>query len=264
LPSLTKKYNAVDVYEHKTHLKLLSLVAAIGVVFIIFAWTHYSYEAYYENDGLVLEGMDDKVPVTTQQPPQKLPALPPPPSPDKIEIVEQKPIPPQEPTIEPKVVPTTGPNDGKVAPSSGATGNITPDIIIEPAPEPEPTGPEVFTIVEQMPRFPGCEQEAGNNQEKKACADQKLLAYIYKCIRYPSQAREIGIEGTVVVSFVVNTRGKIQDIEILRDPGGGLGKEAKRVVKKMNELPESWTPGKQRGQKVKVRYNLPVRFTLRG
>ncbi len=114
-----------------------------------------------------------------------------------------------------------------------------------------------------MPRFPGCEAMDGDHKVKKACADQAMLKYIYDHINYPAQAREIGIEGIAVISFVVDRAGKIQDIKVLRDPGGGLGKEAIRIVKMMNQLPEAWTPGKQRGRTVKVRYNLPIRFKLK-
>ena len=90
------------------------------------------------------------------------------------------------------------------------------------------------------------------------------MSYVYDNIKYPAIAREMGIEGMVVVSFVVDKDGSIVDLKILRDPGAGCGKEAARVVKLMNRLSQKWTPGKQRGQAVKVRYNLPVRFRLNG
>lgn len=260
LPALTKKYSAVDVKHHSTNIKLLSLTTAIGVVLIIFAWTHYSYNSYYEGNGLVLEGMDENVPVTSLDVPQKLPALPPPPVSNTIEEVEFEPIIEPEPPVEPSpTVPTTGSHDGKAAPSFGT---------IEIEPEPAPIVPEevpievTLTVAEQMPRFPGCEDMEGDHTSKKACADQKMLSFIYDNIKYPKQAQEIGIEGIVIVSFVVDKQGKIRDIQLLRDPGGGLGKEAQRIVGMMNHLPEAWTPGNQRGRTVKVRYNLPVRFKL--
>lgn len=118
------------------------------------------------------------------------------------------------------------------------------------------------TLVEQMPRFPGCETLQGDNDEKKACADQKLLQFIYKKIRYPNIARENGVQGMAVVSFTVTEHGTIINAEILRNPGGACGEEALRVVQLMNELPRRWTPGEQRGKLVRVKYNLPVRFKL--
>lgn len=121
---------------------------------------------------------------------------------------------------------------------------------------------ENYTLVEQMPRFPGCEAVEGDNNEKKACADQQLLKFIYTKIKYPNIARENGVQGMSVVRFMVTEHGTIVDFKILRDPGASCGSEALRVVQLMNELPRRWTPGEQRGKKVRVIYNLPVRFKL--
>ncbi|MCP4439188.1 MAG: energy transducer TonB [Aureispira sp.] len=125
-----------------------------------------------------------------------------------------------------------------------------------------PLPPEVFSIVEQMPRFPGCEDIDGDNASKKQCADQKMLQFIYKNIKYPPMGRDHQIEGLVVVSFVVGRDGYIKDTKVLRDPGSGWGKEGLRIIKLMNNLPERWTPGMQRGQAVEVRYNVPIRIKL--
>ncbi|MEL6973558.1 MAG: energy transducer TonB [Bacteroidota bacterium] len=71
------------------------------------------------------------------------------------------------------------------------------------------------------------------------------------------------MQGTAVVRFVVIEEGAIESGEILRDIGGDCGKEALRVVNLMNEMPERWVPGKQRGRKVPVYFNLPVKFVLK-
>jgi protein TonB len=75
-------------------------------------------------------------------------------------------------------------------------------------------------------------------------------------------ARENGIEGSAIVQFTVMEDGKISDVKLLRDPGGGCGKEAMRIVKMMNKPNLRWTPGKQRGKPVRVKMNMPVRFRL--
>ena len=108
----------------------------------------------------------------------------------------------------------------------------------------EPEEPEIFTIVEQSAEFPGGMGE--------------LLKYLGKNINYPPIAQENGIEGRVVLRFIVDETGGISDVQILRDIGGGCGEEAVRVVKKMPK----WSPGKQRGRAVKQYYTLPVKFTL--
>ena len=120
---------------------------------------------------------------------------------------------------------------------------------------------EIFKVVEQMPRFPGCEYETTEN-EKEDCAKTKMLQYIYKNLKYPAIARENGIEGMAVLQFVVSEKGKVDDVKIVRDIGAGCGDAGKKVVEAMNSLPERWTPGKQKGRPVKVLYTLPIKFKL--
>jgi protein TonB len=103
---------------------------------------------------------------------------------------------------------------------------------------------EPLTIAEVMPEFPG--------------GKDAMFAYIGKNLKYPDQAVEEGIEGMVFVTFVVEKDGKISGARVLRGIGSGLGEEALRVVKSM----PNWTPGTQRGQAVRVQYNLPIRFKL--
>ena len=98
---------------------------------------------------------------------------------------------------------------------------------------------EIVFFAEEMPRFPGCEEEISKDA-KRACSTKQLLSYIYKHIKYPAIARHNQIEGTVVVGFIVERNGQLSNIEILREIGGGCGKEAARVIKSM----PLWTPGK--------------------
>lgn len=118
-------------------------------------------------------------------------------------------------------------------------------------------GPELFTIVEEMPMFPGCE-EIEDYSERRKCAEGKMLNFIYQNIYYPAEARELGMEGMVVVTFIVNKTGGIDSARVVRDIGGGCGETALEVVKMMPD----WNPGKQKGEAVNVQFNLPVRFKL--
>ena len=116
-----------------------------------------------------------------------------------------------------------------------------------PAMKKAETGDEsktIFTIVEEMPSFPG--GDAARNK------------FLSENIVYPMQASENGIQGTVYVSFIVNTDGKTENIKILRGIGGGCDEEAMRVVKLMPR----WKPGKQNGKMVSVFYTMPVYFKL--
>jgi protein TonB len=121
---------------------------------------------------------------------------------------------------------------------------------------------EIFKVVEDMPRFPGCEDLAVSSAEKRLCAEKALFRFINENLHYPSVAWESNIQGNVVVQFVVNKDGSIQDVTILRDIGAGCGDEVVRVVKLMNQLNLRWIPGKQRGTPVRVMFVLPVKFSL--
>ena len=114
------------------------------------------------------------------------------------------------------------------------------------APEPPKHEEEtkIFTVVEQMPLFPG--------------GDAALMAYLRDNIHYPTVAAENGVQGRVVVGFVVERDGSITDVNVLRSVDPSLDREAMRVVKGMPR----WTPGKQNGSAVRVKYQVPVTFRL--
>ncbi|HNR09096.1 MAG TPA: TonB family protein [Saprospiraceae bacterium] len=120
---------------------------------------------------------------------------------------------------------------------------------------------EIFKTVEDLPRFPGCEHLT-DKAARDQCAFQLMLEYIYKNIKYPKTAKEQGIEGRVVASFVVEPDGRLSDIKIVKEVGSGCGDEVLRVVKSMDSMDQKWIPGKQNGQAVPVQYNLPVEFKL--
>ena len=119
---------------------------------------------------------------------------------------------------------------------------------------------ELFKVVEDMPRFPGCEESTISKEDKTQCSRQKMLEFIYTNLKYPREARKLGIDGIAVIQMVVEKDGSITSIEIIRNPGGGTGEEARRVI----ELMPTWIPGKQRGQNVAVQYTLPIKYKLEG
>ncbi len=127
------------------------------------------------------------------------------------------------------------------------TGDIDPNQFKEAeiiAPD-EPSEPEIFTIVEQNPEFPG--------------GEGAMYEYLGKNIKYPQLARDNGVQGVVTINFVVNEDGSVSNVRALRGIGGGCDEEAVRVVR---TLPK-FIPGRQNGRNVKVYYNMPVNFTLR-
>ena len=120
---------------------------------------------------------------------------------------------------------------------------------------------DVYKVVEEMPRFPGCE-EVGDMRERKTCADKKMLQYIYENLKYPTEAKDAGLEGQCVIQFIVAIDGSIENIKVVRDIGGGCGEAVRNVISSMNNMPSKWISGKQSGKPVKVMYTLPVKFKL--
>lgn len=123
---------------------------------------------------------------------------------------------------------------------------------------------KIFKVVEQMPKFLGCAEMEGTETEKMDCSRDKLLNYIYENLVYPKEAKDNETEGQAILQFVVAKDGSIDEVNVVRDPGDGCGEAAKKMVLSMNDLPQKWTPGKQRGRAVNVLYTLPVKFKLNG
>ena len=103
---------------------------------------------------------------------------------------------------------------------------------------------QLFGVVEESAQFPG--------------GDEACLKWLSEHIKYPSICREQGVQGRVIVSFVVNKDGSIVDVNTLRSPDTNLTKEAERVVKMMPK----WKPARQGNKTVRSRFNLPVLFRL--
>ena len=116
------------------------------------------------------------------------------------------------------------------------------EVVVDEKPKEEET--KVFDVVEQMPQFPG--------------GPQALFEYLSKNIKYPVVAEENGIQGRVIVTFVVERDGSITDVKVAKSVDPSLDKEAMRVVKSM----PNWIPGKQNGSAVRVKYTVPVTFRL--
>ncbi|MGM9853267.1 MAG: energy transducer TonB [Muribaculaceae bacterium] len=125
---------------------------------------------------------------------------------------------------------------------------IVKEKVVEEAPKPvvkKDNAPVNMAIVEQKPMFPG-----GEAAMYKWLGDQ---------IQYPAAASEEGVQGRVVVQFIVEENGSISHVNVVRGKHPALDAEALRVVKKMPK----WNPGRNNGQPVRVIYNLPVTFKLK-
>lgn len=150
---------------------------------------------------------------------------------------EETPPPPPRPQV-----PVEVPNDEIIEDTDialDAEFSMDDPLEMPPPPDDEEEAEDFFVAVEHMPRLKGG------------------LAKLQGCVEYPEMARKAGIEGRVVVQFIVNEEGKVEEPHIIRGIGGGTDEEALRCVKQAE-----FEPGRQRGEPVRVQYSLPVVFKL--
>ncbi|MDZ7689727.1 MAG: energy transducer TonB [Balneolaceae bacterium] len=160
---------------------------------------------------------------------------------EEIEQTEhqEKPPPPPRPPV-----PVEVPNDEIVEDQNfdiSADLNLQDKLDMPPPPDEgqEEEEEDFFVVVENMPQLKGG------------------LAKLNGCVKYPEMARKAGIEGRVIVQFIVNEQGNVEEPRVVRGIGGGADKEALRCVKQAE-----FVPGRQRGNPVRVQYSLPVVFKL--
>ncbi len=245
------KYPQVDPFRLHGPILNFGFASALLITLLAFNWT--TFEEVIDVSGYMIDLEEEELeiePPRTAEPP---PPPPPPPPPVIEEVPEEEILEDEAPVFEDTDI--------------DVEEEIVAEPVLEEAPPPPPPPPpkeepeEIFRRVEAMPTFPGCENEP-DEDARKLCTQEKMLQFIYKNIKYPVIARENGIEGKAFVEFVVDKTGAVKDVKVLRDPGGGLGDEAKRVIELMNTMGAKWRPGAQRGVPVKVAYTLPVNFKL--
>ncbi|AMQ57697.1 energy transducer TonB [Algoriphagus sanaruensis] len=222
-----KKTPSADLTKKVGMFTNLGLAVAVGLTLAAFEYKSFD-DAALKDLGAVNDNFEEllDVPITEQPPP------PPPPPPMEQPIIEEI---PDEVEIEEKIEVNF---DVDVKETT-----VIKEVVIAEAPV-EEKADEIFDVVETQPTPPG--GMSGWNE------------YLSKNLKYPTQARRMGIEGTVIVVFVINTDGSIQDVEVLRGIGGGCDEEAVKVVQNAPK----WEPGKQRGRPVRTRMRLPIRFKL--
>jgi len=213
-----KKTPKADLNKRVGMFTNLGLAVAVGLTLVAFEWKSYD-DSNLKNLGTVDDNFEEllDVPITQQPPP------PPPPPPMEQPVIEEI---PDEVKIEEKI-------DVNFDVDVKET-TVIKEVVISEAVVKEEKADEIFDVVETQPSPPG-----GMSAWNKYLSDN---------LKYPTQARRMGVEGTVIVVFVVNTDGSIQDVEVLRGIGGGCDEEAVKVVKNAPK----WDPGKQRGRAVSL------------
>jgi len=213
-----KKNPDISLEKKKGLFFQIGLVITLVIVLGAFEWKSYDKVAYNLGQ-LNLDDLEEEIiPITKQE---VKPPPPPPPPPEVIEIVED------DVEIEDEIEIEDTESDEDV------------EIEVE-----EEDDEEFFMVVENMPEFPG--------------GDLGLMKYIQKNVKYPAIAKEYNITGKVYVSFIVDKKGSVTNVKIVRGVDKNLDAEAMRVVK---SLPK-YKPGKQRGKSVRVMFTIPINFTL--
>ena len=183
----------------------------------------------------------------TEPPPPPPPTEPPPPLKSTVKFVAPEVVKDEEVQDEPPPTVEELKDADVGTKTEEGDPNGVDNSLVDDGPKVIEEAPQIFTIVEQMPEFPG--------------GENAMLKYIAEKTNYPAMERENGIQGTVFLTFVVRPDGSIDDVKVLRGVSGGpnLANEAVRVIKTMPK----WKAGKQNGREVNVQFQLPVRFTLK-
>ena len=231
-----KKNPQADLERSRSIFTLIGLIVALGVVIFAFEWKTYERELM-DLGSLDMEIDEEMVPVTLRQ---KKPPPPPPPPPEVIQVVED------DKEIEDEI---------KIQDQDFDEEEII-EIIEEPEEE-EVLEPMNFMVVQNKPVFPGCENLKDAN-EQYMCFNQKIAEHIRTVFKYPPIAKDMGIQGRVFVTFVIDQQGKITNATVGRSVDKHLDAEAVRIV---NTLPQM-TPAKQRGKSVSVAFTVPINFKL--
>ncbi|MDX9748091.1 MAG: energy transducer TonB [Paludibacter sp.] len=222
-----KKSPKASLEDKKSIYMLMGFVAVLSLLYIGLEWTQHEVTIYDDTSAAVIEEEEIEI-ITTAE---TLPPPPPPEVPDVIEILNV--VEDDIETAEIEINTEDDKNKQVVIQAPVAAAKVE-----------EEDDQVVFVVVESMPSFPG--------------GDAALFKYLNDNIKYPVIAQESGIQGRVICQFVVNRDGSIVDIEVVRSVDKSLDAEAIRVIKNMPK----WTPGKQRGKTVRVKYTLPVNFRL--
>lgn len=225
-----KKSPKADLEKGKLTSLLMGVIVGLAILFVGFEWSNRDIKVVTD-DGVADIIAEEEVEITRQE--NTPPPPPPPPAPAAAEVLNVV-----DDNVQLDDVDILSSEDDQAA---AQAQTYTPPAVVE---EEEESSQQIFTVVETMPEFPG--------------GQGALLQYLAKSIKYPVIAQENGIQGRVTCSFVVNKDGSIVDAEVIRGVDPSLDKEAIRVI---NTMPK-WSPGKQRGKPVRVKYTVPITFRL--
>ena len=224
-----KKSPKADLENKKTSNLLVGAILTLAVLFIGFEWSEREVKVVTDSGITEIVFEEEMIPITEQEPPKQAP--PPPEAPKMEEIIE---IVEDDADVE----------ESTIEASDDITAAVEVKYTAVEVEEEEVEEQQIFQVVEEMPEFPGGMGEC--------------MKFLGKNIKYPQISQENGVQGRVIVQFVVNQDGSIVDPQVVRGVDPYLDKEALRVISMMPK----WKPGKQRGKAVRVKFTVPVMFRL--
>ncbi|ALM08913.1 energy transducer TonB [Sediminicola sp. YIK13] len=230
-----KKNPKADLTKNSGMYFVIGLAVVMLIIWRALEWKTYDEQTTYDVSMNVEDMLDEEVPMTEQI---KTPPPPPPPAaPEIITVVED------EVEVEETVIKSTETSQEEeiIEVDDIAVEDVEEDIDVP------------FAVIEDVPVFPGCE----NEKDKRACFNDMMQQHIRKNFRYPEIAQEMGVQGRVSVMFVIQKDGSIGNVR-MRGPDQNLEKEAERIISKLPRM----TPGKQRGRAVRVPFSIPITFKL--
>ncbi len=233
-----KKNPKADLENRKGLFMQIGLILSLLFVWGVLEYKSYDHSVKSLGEEQVILEDEEIIPITERQ--QQKPPPPPPPPQEQIVVVKDDVQLEEELQIE-----------------STETDEEEAIEIEEVAVEEEEEEVFNFQVVESQPVYPGCEKQK-TKQDKYMCFQKSIMRHVKKNFRYPEIAKEMGIQGRVIVQFVIGKDGKIKDAKVLRGVDKNLDKEALRIVSKIPRM----TPAKQRGKAVPVSFMLPITFKL--
>lgn len=208
----------------------MGYVIVLSLMFVAFEWSERDKKIDMSGQVQDIVAEEEMIPITEQQT-----TPPPPPPPQEVQKVEEVlKIVENDVQVEETQIMSSEDDNTAVEIKEVAAPVVVEEVVEE----------EIFQVVEEMPEFPGGMGE--------------LMKFLGNNIKYPAVAQENGIQGRVIIQFVVEKDGSVANPVVAKGVDPALDKEALRVVKAMPK----WKPGKQRGKAVRVKYTVPVTFRL--
>lgn len=247
-----KKNPLIDLERYRTHFFLAGLAIALWAVIEVIS-INFGEPEVKAPEQIKIDGDEIVIPITTREP-------------KRVKVEQPKDLPTELNVVDDEIL-----LDNELDMSATETDEdeylvsdevqfVDGDVEIIDTEEEDLASledPIPFAVVESVPVFPGCESMTDNAQ-RKACFQQQLLQFVSENFEYPEKARQLKIQGRIIVEFVVEKSGEVSNIKILRSVDPWLDEEALKVIKSLPRI----QPAKQRGAPVRMSFVVPLKIEL--